>query len=150
MSNNVKQQYLEELEGKTRESETSIKKLRFSWDNIWIFLSKSFFLYLPINVFCYISYGKEIVEILPNLYLSLSFVFIAQINNFSFKNTAFANFLFAVKIGGIIFSLASFGTTNVLTQNSLTFFILVAISIITLFFSIEFKKTEEIVEKYSK
>ncbi|EAI7224612.1 hypothetical protein CK602_04800, partial [Campylobacter coli] len=99
MPNNAEQHYLEELEGKTREGESSIKKLRFSLDNIWIFLSKSFFLYLPIIVFYYISYEKEIVEILPNLYLSLSFVFIAQINNFSFKNTAFANFLFAIKIG---------------------------------------------------
>ncbi|EOJ2684618.1 hypothetical protein [Campylobacter jejuni] len=150
MPNNAKQRYLEGLEGKTREGESSIKKLRFSLDNIWIFLSKSFFLYLPIIVFYYISYEKEIVEILPNLYLSLSFVFIAQINNFSFKNTAFANFLFAIKIGGIIFSLVSFGVTNVLTKNLLTFFILIIISVVTLFFSIEFKKTEEIVEKYNK
>lgn len=150
MANNTKQRYLKGLEGKTREGESSIKKLRFSLDNIWIFLSKSFFLYLPIIVFYYISYEKEIVEILPNLYLSLSFVFIAQINNFSFKNTAFANFLFAIKIGGIIFSLVSFGVTNVLTKNLLTFFILIIISVVTLFFSIEFKKTEEIVEKYNK
>ncbi|EOJ2288654.1 hypothetical protein ACM1K8_001758, partial [Campylobacter jejuni] len=130
MPNNAKQRYLEGLEGKTREGESSIKKLRFSLDNIWIFLSKSFFLYLPIIVFYYISYEKEIVEILPNLYLSLSFVFIAQINNFSFKNTAFANFLFAIKIGGIIFSLVSFGVTNVLTKNLLTFFILIIISVV--------------------
>ncbi|MBT0863459.1 hypothetical protein KJQ68_00110 [Campylobacter coli] len=150
MPNNAEQHYLEGLEGKTRKGESSIKKLRFSLDNIWIFLSKSFFLYLPIIVFYYISYEKEIVEILPNLYLSLSFVFIAQINNFSFKNTAFANFLFAIKIGGIIFSLVSFGVTNVLTKNLLTFFILIIISVVTLFFSIEFKKTEEIVEKYNK
>ncbi|MCG3657929.1 hypothetical protein [Aliarcobacter butzleri] len=110
------------------------------------FLSKVLFSYLPLVVYCIVNipYYKGITpdelivpeqDFLKGMFLALSYVFISQVNNLTFKPDSLGNLLYGLKIFSCIFCIALFAT-NKFNLNYLWFFTFFIVSLITLFFTV--------------